>query len=80
MIIIKKQDYDAKRNICHEKYIDVDWLSNKIDKNEYCPLCHSKYYITLDEENNVRCNISVDRVNCEISHEKENCRFIMHRV
>ena len=72
----KKQDYDAKRNICQEKYIDVDWLSNKINNNEYCPLCHCKYYTSLDEENNVRCNISVDRINCELPHEKQNCHLL----
>ena len=72
----KKQDIEAKRNICQEKYINVDWLFNKIEKNEYCPLCHCKYYIALDEENNVRCNISVDRLDSEISHEKKNCHLL----
>ena len=71
-----RQDIEAKRNVSNEKYIDLDWLSNQIDKNIYCPLCHCKYYIALDEENNIRCNISVDRLENETSHEKENCHLL----
>ena len=72
----KKQDNDAKRSICQEKYIDVEWLFNKIEKNRHCQLCQCKYYITLDEENKVRCNISVDRLKCDLPHERKNCQLL----
>ena len=71
----KRQDIEAKRNVSNEKYIDIYWLSNKIDKNEYCPLCHCKYSIALDEENNVRCNIIVDHINCELAHKRKTVTY-----
>ncbi len=72
----KKQDMEAKRTIDKEKYIDDDWLFKQIEKNKNCPLCHSNYYIALDDENNVRCNISVDRLNNDLEHTKENCNLL----
>ena len=72
----KKQDIEAKRTIDKEKYIDDDWLFKQIEKNKNCPLCHSNYYIALDDENNVRCNISVDRLNNDLEHTKENCHLL----
>ena len=66
----------AKRTICKEKYIDDYWLLNKIDNIERCPLCHCMFYIVLDEENNVRCNVSVDRLDNDIEHTKQNCHLL----
>ena len=68
----KRQDIEAKRNIHKEKYVDVDWSSNRINKNEYCPLCGCKYYVVLEENNDIRCNITIDRLDNDKSHEKEN--------
>ena len=72
----KKQDIDAKRNINVENYIDVNWLMNEIGKHDYCSLCNCQYYMVRDGNNDIRCNISVDRIDCEISHEKENCHLL----
>ena len=72
----KRQDMDAKRKISKESYVDVEWFMDQINKHEICSLCNSKYYIVLDDNNDIRCNISIDRICNEISHEKENSHLL----
>ena len=72
----KKQDIDAKRNICVENYIDVNWLMNEIGKHDYCSLCNCQYYMVRDSNNDIRCNISVDRLDNDMDHTKENCHLL----
>ena len=72
----KRQDLDAKRTICNEMYIDVEWFSDQIFTHQNCTLCNAKYYYVLDENNDIKCNISVDRLNNDIGHEKQNCHLL----
>ena len=72
----KRQDLDAKRKINRDKYVDIEWFTKEINGNEVCPLCNSKYYIVLDDNNDVRCNISIDRLDNTIPHIKENCHLL----
>ena len=44
----KRQDLDAKRTICNEMYIDVEWFSDQIFTHQNCTVCNTKYYYVLD--------------------------------
>ena len=72
----KKQDIDAKRIINKQSFIDAEWLFDQVNKNDACALCNSRYYCVLDDKNDVKCNISVDRLNNDVGHEKDNCHLL----
>ncbi len=72
----KRQDMDAKRTINKEDFIDVTWFCKQVLSHDRCPLCNCKYYIVTDERNDIKCNISVDRLDNEIFHSKENCQLM----
>ena len=72
----KRQDMDAKRDILKDKYIDVAWFADAISQVDRCSLCGCKYYMVLDESNNIFCNISVDRLDNNGYHSKDNCHLL----
>ena len=72
----KKQDIEGKRDIDKKDYINTQWFYNEIDKNKQCSLCNVEYYTVLDENNNVCCNITADRIDNDVCHSKENCRLL----
>ena len=72
----KIQDMDAKRDITRDLYIDVSWFTEAINNTDRCSLCNCSYYMVLDENNTIMCNISVDRIQNESPHHKENCHLL----
>ena len=72
----KKQDADAKRKINKDKFINIQWFLDEIEQNKRCCLCNIPYYMVLDENNEIMCNITADRFNNDISHEKDNCNLM----
>ena len=72
----KIQDMDAKRDITRDLYIDVSWFTEAINNTDRCSLCNCSYYMVLDENNTIMCNISVDRIQNESPHHKENCNLL----
>ena len=71
-----KLKIDAKRDILKDKYIDVAWFADAISQVDRCSLCGCKYYMVLDESNNIFCNISVDRLDNSGFHSKDNCHLL----
>ena len=67
---------DAKRSINKEKDIDLSWFHDQVRNSDRCSLCGYKYYYVLDERNDIRCNLSVDRLDNTIGHEKDNCHLL----
>ena len=67
----KEQDRQAKREINKEKYINVDWLLNCINRN--CAFCGCHLYIGF-EDGNVMTNITADRINNDDDHNINNIR------
>ena len=66
---------DAKRSIGKEKY--VNWVLERINDNDRCVMmCGTPYYTVLDNSNDVRCNITIDRLENETEHQKENCQLL----
>ena len=72
----KIHDMDAKREFIKEYYIGVPWFTEAINNTDRCPLCGSSFYMVLDGDNNVMCNITCDRLDSNISHHKDNCHLM----
>lgn len=75
----KAQDKTANREWQNDdEYIDAKWIGeqkNKLSK-QCCSVCFCNYEITLDENNIVRSNITVDRIDSAIAHKKSNCSLL----
>jgi hypothetical protein len=76
----KRQDRIANRNIINNKYIDCEWIEEKLGDiidchDKKCSSCHKKYYIILNQ-GIVYSNISVDRIDNKQSHHKDNCQIL----
>ena len=67
---------DAMREFIKEYYIDVPWFMEAINNTDRCPLCGSSFYMVLDGDNTVMCNITCDRLDSNISHHKDNCHLM----
>ena len=72
----KIQDMDAKRDFIKESYIDVPWFTEAISNTDRCSLCGNSFYMVLDGDNNVMCNITCDRLDSNISHHQDNCHLM----
>ena len=71
-----RQDKEAKREIDMTKYININWMYEQTIKYKQCSLCNVDYYMVLDKNNEIFCNMSVDRIDNNISHYKDNCRLL----
>jgi len=72
----KRQDIDAKRKIENNKFVDVQWFCQEVLKHDRCPLCNCKFYVVMDEKKQIKCNISIDRIDNRIAHHKYNCHLM----
>ena len=72
----KLQDAKAKREFENKDYINEDWIFNQIEKyGTYCKFCNINMSLYIDDENNVKSNITVDRIDNKLSHVKTNCQL-----
>ena len=67
-----RQDKEAKREIDMTKYININWMYEQTIKYKQCSLCNADYYMVLDKNNEIFCNMSVDRIDNNIIHYKDN--------
>lgn len=74
----KMQDRKANREYNINEYITVEWIHEKIDENLYCPFCKKHYELFINEESNVRSNITVDRIDNNKAHLLTNCQLCCH--
>ena len=72
----KRQDLEAHRLIDKANYVTLDWFYEQLKQETKCSLCGMDYYVVLNDDNDVVCNITIDRINNEIDHSKDNCRLL----
>ena len=67
----KKQDRDASREIGDDKYIDIKWLRDRM--NKCCNNCGEEFLIEK-ERGSITSNLTAQRLNGTISHHKDNIK------
>ena len=67
----KKQDRDASREVDDDKYIDITWLRDRM--NKCCNNCGEEFLIEK-EKGVISSNLTAQRLNNNISHHKNNCK------
>ncbi len=72
----KQQDIKAKRTIIKEEFVDEPWISTELEKVKYnCIFCKKHLELYIDENSNVKSNVTVDRKDNSKSHHKANCQI-----
>ena len=75
----KVQDTTAKRDLNLKEFITADWIAEEITKKGLiCKGCNKGMEIYIDENSNVKSNLTVDRINSKLSHVKSNCQLMCH--
>lgn len=76
----KSQDKKAGRVWEKKDYIDLDYIRQAwrdLGDKKYCKFCSTPFEIYLDE-NNVKSNITFDRIDCSKAHTKDNLQMMCH--
>ena len=72
----KNQDKKANRDFISDDYIDEDFIFNQIKKtNNKCSYCKKDLELFIDNENNVKSDLTIDRINNKLPHIKSNCKI-----
>lgn len=71
----ERQDKKAGREWKASEYITNVWISNVLKKHNKCGNCKKLYVIDIDDDNKVRSNITVDRINNDRPHIINNCQL-----
>ena len=72
----KIQDNKAKRNFNSNDYIDEDFIFSQQKKhNNKCSYCLKDLEIFIDNDNNVKSDLTIDRINNNLAHMKTNCKI-----
>jgi hypothetical protein len=59
----------------NEVYITPEWIKQTCsDQNNQCCICNVPFEISLDN-GNVKCNVTVDRIDNKLPHLKTNCKL-----
>ena len=59
-----------------KNYIDAEWFFDQINVNTHCKLYMNENYCVLDQQNDLMCNETVDRLQNDEVHTKENCHLL----
>lgn len=72
----KKQDEKAKRIFKVEDYIDEDFIFQQQKKtNNKCTYCLKDLEIFIDNDNKVKSDLTIDRIDNGLAHIKTNCKI-----
>jgi hypothetical protein len=72
----KQQDAKAKRTIIKDEFVDEPWISSELEKVKYnCIFCKKNLELYIDENSNVKSNVTVDRKDNTKAHHKLNCQI-----
>ena len=74
----KSQDRKANRGYELEEFITAEWINEEIEKTMYCTFCKKHFELYLDEHNNVKSNITVDRIDNKKAHIITNSQLCCH--
>ena len=71
----KSQDNKAKREFIREDFIDEPWINKELENVKYCCIfCKKNLELYIDENSNVKSNITIDRKDNSKAHIKTNCQ------
>ena len=72
----KKQDEKANRDFKIEEYIDEDFIYQQMKKtNNKCSYCLKDLELFIDNDNNVKSDLTIDRIDNRFGHIKTNCKL-----
>ena len=72
----KKQDEKAKRDYKADDYIDEDFIFQQQKKtNNKCSYCLKDLQIYIDNDNIVKSDLTIDRINNNLAHIKTNSKI-----
>ena len=72
----KNQDNKAKRDFKADDYIDEEFIFQQQKKtNNKCSYCLKDLEIFIDNENSVKSNLTIDRIDNKLAHIKSNCKI-----
>lgn len=72
----KYQDMKANRLINKEEFVNEPWISSELEKVKYnCIFCKKHLELFIDENSNVKSNITVDRKDNTKAHHKSKCQI-----
>jgi hypothetical protein len=72
----KIQDAKAKRTFDNNDYIDVDFIIKEMVRtSRKCSLCLKDFEIFVDDDYNVKSDMTIDRKNNKLAHIKSNCQI-----
>ena len=75
----KNQDNKAKRDFKAEDYIDENFIFQQQKKtNNKCSYCLKDLEIFIDNDNIVKSDLTIDRVDNKLPHIKSNCKICCH--
>jgi len=74
----KLQDKKAGRQWKEDEYVTLDWILDEWRKlpTKCCPSCRTPFEKYLNEYNQVRTNVTIDRLNNNLSHVKDNSQLL----
>ena len=72
----KKQDEKVKREFKVEEYIDENFIFSQQKKtNNKCSYCLKDLELFIDNDNIVKSNLRIDRIDNKLAHLKNNCKI-----
>ena len=71
----KLQDKNKNRSFDDKDYITEGWIGDQFMKNPQCCLCSKSFELSINENNDVISDLTVDRINNNLPHIKNNCRL-----
>ena len=72
-----QQDKKCFRDYNINDYVNTEWIYEQLDKqNNKCLICFIPLEAFLNENNIVKSNITIDRIDNKISHIKNNCQIL----
>jgi hypothetical protein len=72
----KRQDEKAKREFKVDEYIDEEFIFSQQKKtNNKCSYCLKDLELFIDNDNTVKTNLTIDRVDNKLAHLKNNCKI-----
>ena len=72
----KNQDNKAKRDFKADDYIDEEFIFQQQKKtNNKCSYCLKDLEIYINNDNVVKSDLTLDRIDNKISHIKSNCKI-----
>lgn len=74
----KEQDKAKNRTWKKDDYVTEDWINDQFAQCQTCECCKKDMELYVDENGEVKSNITVDRIDSKLSHVQNNCRLLCY--